>query len=206
MIKNILFDMGGVIFTQNTPRARERFRAAGVNPDIYMGDYGQKDFLFDLEAGKIDENQFIRRMAEVTGRPDLTRAEVQYCWDGFIEGVKPEKCQALEMLRKDYCLGMLSNTNPFVMEYMDNPANMPEGRGLSSYFDYMFLSYRMGLCKPSPEIYRMALKTGGMKADETIFIDDGPGNIEAAEKVGIHGLHIPTNADWLPLLLQMLGR
>ena len=37
MIKNILFDMGGVIFQQDTAEAFRRFRQAGIDPDIYMG-------------------------------------------------------------------------------------------------------------------------------------------------------------------------
>lgn len=44
MIKNILFDMGGVIFRQNSEEAFRRFREAGVNTDEYMGEYGQKAF------------------------------------------------------------------------------------------------------------------------------------------------------------------
>lgn len=44
MIKNILFDMGGVIFRQNSEEAYRRFRSMGVNTDDYMGEYGQKGF------------------------------------------------------------------------------------------------------------------------------------------------------------------
>ena len=48
MIKNILFDMGGVIFRQNSEEAFRRFREAGVNTDEYMGEYGQKGFFLDV--------------------------------------------------------------------------------------------------------------------------------------------------------------
>ena len=64
MIKNILFDMGGVIFRQNSEEAFRRFREAGVNTDEYMGEYGQKGFFLDVETGKIDAGEFCRRMAE----------------------------------------------------------------------------------------------------------------------------------------------
>ena len=47
MIKNLLFDMGGVIFRQNSEEAYRRFRAMGVNTDDYMGEYGQKGFFLD---------------------------------------------------------------------------------------------------------------------------------------------------------------
>ncbi len=51
MIKNLLFDMGGVVFNQNTEEAFRRFRQAGIDTDYYMGKYGQKDFFLDLESG-----------------------------------------------------------------------------------------------------------------------------------------------------------
>ena len=50
MIKNLLFDMGGVIFRQNSEEAYRRFRAMGVNTDDYMGEYGQKGFFLDVET------------------------------------------------------------------------------------------------------------------------------------------------------------
>ena len=53
MIKNILFDMGGVIFRQNSEEAFRRFREAGVNTDEYMGEYGQKGFFLDVETGRL---------------------------------------------------------------------------------------------------------------------------------------------------------
>ena len=67
MIKNLLFDMGGVIFRQNSEEAYRRFRAMGVNTDDYMGEYGQKGFFLDVETGKIDAGEFCRRMAEAAG-------------------------------------------------------------------------------------------------------------------------------------------
>ena len=67
MIKNILFDMGGVIFRQNSEEAFRRFREAGVNTDEYMGEYGQKGFFLDVETGKIDAGEFCRRMVRLPG-------------------------------------------------------------------------------------------------------------------------------------------
>lgn len=72
MIKNILFDMGGVIFRQNSEEAFRRFREAGVNTDEYMGEYGQKGFFLDVETGKIDAGEFCRRMAEAAGRESVS--------------------------------------------------------------------------------------------------------------------------------------
>lgn len=196
MIKNILFDMGGVIFTQDTEQAFERFRNAGIDVDRYMGQYGQQDFFLDLELGKIGKEEFCRRMAEATGRDHISLEEAAYCWEGFFKGTEVEKLHTLTELRKNYHLGLLSNTNPFMMELTDSPRLSAEGRPISEYFDSMFLSYEMGLYKPDREIFLEALRRDNMRPEETLFIDDSLKNIEGAEAVGIHTLHIPTNAKW----------
>ena len=67
MIKNIYFDMGGVIFDQNTEEAFRRFRSLGIDTDYYMGVYGQRDFFLDLETGRIDADTFCQRVGEVVG-------------------------------------------------------------------------------------------------------------------------------------------
>lgn len=51
--------MGGVIFRQDSEEAFHRFRKAGLNPEIYMGAYGQKDFFLDLETGTTDSEAFL---------------------------------------------------------------------------------------------------------------------------------------------------
>ena len=102
MIKNILFDMGGVIFRQNSEEAFRRFREAGVNTDEYMGEYGQKGFFLDVETGKIDAGEFCRRMAEAAGRESVSWDEAQYCWLGFIRDVPLNRLHNLLKLKEEY--------------------------------------------------------------------------------------------------------
>ena len=54
------------------------------------------------------------------------------------------------------------------------------------------------------KIFRLALERDGILADETLFIDDAAKNIEGARRLGIHGLHVATNADWRPALTSLL--
>lgn len=204
MIKNILFDMGGVIFNQDTEQAFRRFSAQGIDTDKYMGKFGQQGFFMDLEEGKIDALQFCQMMSEVTGHP-VSLEDAAYCWQGFFKNTPVERLRYLLDLKENYHLGLLSNTNPFMMQLTDSPRLSDDKRPISDYFHSLFLSYQMKACKPGEKIYIMALERDGMLADETLFIDDSLKNIEGARKLGIHGLHIPSNSDWretLTLLLQ----
>lgn len=197
--------MGGVIFDQNTEEAFRRFKAIGVDTDYYMGAYGQRDFFLDLEAGRIDADEFCRRLHQTTGR-NLSWQEAQHCWLGFFDGVPAERLEALKELRKDFHLCLLSNTNPFVMAFMRSEAFSEAGRPITDYFDSLFLSYEMKVCKPDQEIFLKSLKADGMKAEECLFIDDSRKNTDAAKALGFQVLTVETNADWRPALRRMIGR
>ncbi len=204
MIKNILFDMGGVVFHQNTAEACRRFQAIGLDTDIYMGEYGQKDFFLDLETGKIDTDEFCRKLAEVTERESISYDEAEHCWLGFIKDVPVKGLHQLLELRKTYHIGLLSNTNPFIMGYTRSNRFCAEGNPITHYLDSFFCSYEMQVCKPNAEIYTKTLKMGGFKPEETLFVDDSITNIKAAEVAGIHGLHVNANEDWLAPLIEKL--
>lgn len=204
MIKNILFDMGGVIFRQNSEEAFRRFRAMGVNTDEYMGEYGQRGFFLDVETGKIDANGFCRKMAEAVGREAVSWEEAQYCWLGFIRDVPVDRLHNLLELRKKYHVCLLSNTNPFIMAFTRSSAFSGECRPIDDYFDTLFCSYEMQAYKPNPDIYLKALAADGMKAEETVFVDDSLKNVKAAEALGIHGLHVTPGEDWMEKLTILL--
>ena len=196
--------MGGIIFRQNTDKAIKRFAAMGLDTDEYIGQFGQKGFMLDCELGNISKPEFCREFAQACGKPAISHDETLHCWLGFIDDVPADRLEALERLRKDYTLGLASNTNPFVLEFMDSPAISEYGKPISAYFDHMFCSCYMHLYKPSEEFFRYIIDTGGLKADETLFIDDSKANLEGAAKLGIHTLHIPSNQNWIPILSDWL--
>lgn len=205
MIKNIYFDMGGVIFDQNTEEAFRRFRAIGIDTDYYMGQFGQRDFFLDLESGRIDATEFCQKLREVTGR-DLTEEQIRHCWLGFYDGVPVERLDDLERLRKHYRLGLLSNTNPFMMAFTRSADFSERRKPITDYFDALFLSYEMKVCKPDPDIFRQVLAADGAKAEECLFVDDSRKNTDAARRLGFQVLHVEPNAQWMPQLRAVLER
>ncbi|MDD6517188.1 MAG: HAD family phosphatase [Prevotella sp.] len=204
MIKNILFDMGGVVFVQDTPEAFRRFRAMGIDTDYYMGAYGQKDFFLELEEGKIDADEFCLRMAKATERPSVSWDEAQYCWLGYVKEVPLNRLHALGRLREHYQVCLASNTNPFIMDYMRSPRFSAERKPISDYFDALYCSYEMKHCKPSSDFFEYILKDGHMKADECLFLDDSRKNVEAAEALGLHGFLVGPDEDWTDRLDTLL--
>lgn len=197
--------MGGVIFRQDSEEAFRRFREAGLDPEKYMGAFGQKEFFLDVENGKIDADTFCRKMAEASGREHVSWEEAQHCWLGFLKEMPVERLHYLLELKKHYHVCLLSNTNPFMMSFTRSSKFSSDGKPISFYFDTLFCSYEMKAYKPDSEIFIKALDTDKMIADETLFLDDSMKNIVAAQRLGIQTLYVKTNEDWrdrLTLVLQ----
>ena len=197
--------MGGVIFRQDSEEAFRRFREAGLDPEKYMGAFGQKEFFLDVENGKIDADTFCRKMAEASGREHVSWEEAQHCWLGFLKDVPVERLHYLLELKKHYHVCLFSNTNPFMMSFTRSIKFSSDGKPISFYFDTLFCSYEMKAYKPDCEIFIKALDTDKMIADETLFLDDSMKNIVAAQRLGLQTLYVKTNEDWrdrLTLVLQ----
>ena len=196
MIKNLVFDFGGVLTTIDTLQAIARFRQLGLqDPEQYLNAYKQTGIFFQLENGDIDASAFIGELGRLCGR-SISYDEALHAWMGFIVRVETELMEYLQTLRGDYRLCVLSNTNPFLQGWARSSAFTDCGKSLDDYFDELYLSYLMGCSKPAGTIYRKMLAQGNMKPEETLFVDDGARNIEAAAALGIKTLKAVNGQDW----------
>mgnify|MGYP000438250636 CR=1 FL=1 len=116
MIKNIVFDFGGVIADISREQAVKAFIRLGVkDADRILDKYHQTGIFQELEEGSLTEEAYRNELGKLCGRT-LSWEEVQQAWLGFITGVDIRKLEYLEMLRSEgYKLYVLSNTNPYVM-------------------------------------------------------------------------------------------
>ena len=205
MIKNIIFDFGGVLTLIDTKQAMERFREIGIeHPEEYINAYLQSGPFFHLENGDITADEFCEELSKIAGR-EVTYKDAEYAWMGFIVKVQTEFLNFLQLLRPRYRLGVLSNTNPFIQGWARSSAFTPDGKSLDDYFDSLFLSYKMNCSKPSEEIYKKMLLQGNMNPQEVLFIDDSEKNIAAARKAGINVLKVANGEDWREILEKTLA-
>ena len=137
--------------------------------------------------------------------PCFSYEQCVWAWCGYIDYVPLERLQNLLKLKEKYNVLLLSNTNGFLMSWANSTDFSGDGYPLSYYFHQVYLSYLLKDYKPSLTIYQKVLEQAGIKAEESVFLDDGPKNIEAAEQVGIHGLLVPKNEDWMPNLMALLN-
>lgn len=204
MIKDIVFDFGGVLIEIDTANALKKFNRLGLeNPEKYLNSYKQEGAFYALENGDIDADEFVRELSQLCNR-ELTYNDAFGGWMGFVVKVQNEYLDWLQTLRPNYRLSVLSNTNPFLQGWARSRSFTPDGKSLDDLFDKLFLSYLMRCSKPSDEIYLKMLRDGNMRPEETLFIDDGTKNIEAARNLGIHVLQVKNGEDWRPALTRYL--
>lgn len=204
MIRNIVFDLGGVLIHLNREESIRRFKAIGVADIEEMLDpYLQKGLFLDLESGRKSEEEFRTELSRHIGN-ELTYQQVYDALLGFLEEISAEKFDYIDSLRPDYRLFLLSNTNPYVLDLAMSPRFLPSGRTLDSFFDKVYASCQMGKYKPNEDIFLEMIADSGMKPEETLFIDDGPANVATAERLGFH-TYCPDNGEnWIPAITRLL--
>ena len=203
---NIAFDLGGVVIALSYENAIRRFEEIGLtDARQHLDAFHQHGIFGDLERGRISAEVFREELSKIIGR-QLTMDECFYAWHGYVESVPQRNLDMLLRLRQQgYKVCLLSNTNPFMMQWACSPAFDGGHHPIDYYFDRLYLSYECKVMKPSPEIFRMMLEGQQATADETLFIDDSPNNCAAAEALGIHTLCPHNNEDWIPALKAYLN-
>ena len=205
MIKTIIFDLGGVIITLDQSQAVRRFEEIGVD-DVgeRLNAYAQSGIFGDLEAGRITAEDFRHELSLLVGH-EVTHEQCAYAWQGYAKEVPPRNLEALKRLRREgYRVLLLSNTNPYMMEWVESERFDGCGHPISAYFDALYLSYQLKMMKPSEAIFREVLRQEKTFASEVLFVDDGPQNVAIASQLGMRTLRPENGEDWREMLFDIL--
>lgn len=184
MVKNLLFDLGGVIMDIKKERCVAAFERLGL-PDApaFFGEYSQKGPFLQVEKGTLSVDGFHRMLHEAIPHP-VTDAEIDAAFCQFLIGIPTHRLASLRELRRNYKVYLLSNTNPIMWNSKIRDEFTREGLTREDYFDGMVTSFESLALKPSHEIFRLAAEKFGIEPAETIFIDDSQTNLDAAAALG----------------------
>ncbi len=188
MIKNIIFDVGGVIYLQKKffgdQLVREIFHVSKLKAkesyDIYK---------HDLIVGKISSRDFLKNL-KTHFRSKAEADNLLEKWkklfkDNFL-GINQELIGLIDRLSKSYITVIFTNTidchDEYVMEL-----------GVYNHFSTIFRSYIEGVLKPETDAYRYILMKLNAHPEECVFIDDLEENVKGASLVGIKGILYKNN-------------
>ena len=99
MIKNIAFDLGGVVLALSYEQAVKRFEEIGLKDARQRLDaFEQKGIFGELESGQITSEDFCRELSVLVGRT-LTMDECYWAWHGYVDHVPKRNLEAILSLR-----------------------------------------------------------------------------------------------------------
>ena len=196
-IKNIIFDLGGVLVGLDSARCISAFRQIGCDGiAVYVEQHRTEDLFLDIELGRATTQDFCREVRSIS-HCDAADTQIIWAWNRLLTAVADEKKARLMQLRRRYRLFLLSNTNEMHWQKCRDEL-LPCGEcGGADYFERVFLSYEMREKKPDADIFCQTLHDAGINAAETLFIDDSADNCRTAASLGLATLHETTGHDWL---------
>ena len=189
-IKNIIFDLGGVILNIDLRKTQDAFTSLGVKNIQEVFRMGHIDSFFkSYEVGAISDTQFIdsiQKMAGIQVAPEI----VVDAWNALLLDFPPERINFLKGLKNKYRLFLLSNTSALHHVRFHEMFNQEFGGSLDDLFDKAYYSHIIRIHKPETAAYKLIVDENALIADETLFIDDSAANVEGAERAGLKGLHL----------------
>lgn len=185
-IRHIIFDLGGVLLNLDYSATEKAFRELGI-PDFnaHFSQLQQNSFFDDWETGRIGRDAFLQQMLALIGN-GVSEQQVLDAWNAMLLDFPSRRLQLLQQLRLHYDLFLLSNTNEVHEEAFNRTLMQAYGLpGLATLFDKVYFSHRIGLRKPTQEIFLHVLHDNGLLPEHTLFIDDSPQHIDTAKALGI---------------------
>ncbi len=200
-IKAVIFDLGGVL-------VRTEDRAPRTSLGLRFGKtYSEMDqIVFGTPSskkagrGEVTAREHMQNVMRSLDLPETDEAIADFHAKFFGgDEVDYAMIEEIDALRPQYRTAILSNA------WDDLRGLLFERWKIAYAFDEIFISAEMGVSKPDPKIYKMVLEALDLPAEETIFIDDFLHNIEAARKLGMHGIHFQDAGEAMKELRTLLG-
>jgi epoxide hydrolase-like predicted phosphatase len=196
-LRGLLIDWGGVLTTNLFASFHAHCVRAGIDPRKLVGrfktDPEARELLIALETGKLPEDEFERRFAEL----------LEVAPDGLIDGLFKD-VHADEMMvgavRRAHEGGVrtaLVSNSWGVHRY---PREM-----FAELFDGIVISGEEGIRKPSRRMYELGAERAGVPAGECVFVDDLPFNLTPARELGMATIHHTDSASTVSELERLLG-
>ena len=203
-IKNIIFDLGGVIINLDIPKTISEFNKLSNQPFESIYNQLQQTPVFDLfDKGQITEKDFFVELKKAL-QNDVTDEELLFAWNAMLLDFPKHRLELLSKLKPNYRLFLLSNTNEsHVLEFEKTLVASHGHQNLEPFFEKVYYSCRMNQRKPNADIFESVLNENNLIAEETLFIDDSPQHVEGALTLGIKAMLLEKNNEVEDLLKEL---
>lgn len=190
-VKNIIFDLGGVLLNVDYNKTADAFKALGAHRFDEFYSQATANHLFEsLETGDISEAAFYEAIYQYCN-PATNTEQIKNAWNAILLDFRKESLDTLDRLKDKYNLYLLSNTNSIHHTKFNEILKAETGhQSLDDFFVKSYYSHLIHKRKPYVATYEWVLQDDNMLAAETLFIDDSINNIKGAIEAGINTHHL----------------
>lgn len=190
-VKNIIFDLGGVIMDIDVQETLHAFSELGLkNIHEYFGHGFAASFFSDHEAGRISDEDFVGEIKKLLTEKTSNEAVIE-AWNALLLRFPPDRIDLLRSLKEKYRLFLYSNTNAIhYRKFTEIYQQSFDGR-LEDLFEKAYYSHVLRHRKPDTTGFEHIIKENGLDQKQTLFVDDALMNVEGAIKAGLKALYLP---------------
>jgi putative hydrolase of the HAD superfamily len=192
-IKNLIFDLGGVIIDLDFQAAYQHFAdLSGLTVNEVVARTEGLMLFLEYEKGLVTSEEF-RKQMRILLEISASDHSIDRAWCAMLGGIPQNRLKLLKSLKPNYRTFALSNTNDIHVRKFNSIVEKSLGNDslLSDHFEKIYFSHQMKMRKPDVEIYQTVLSEQQLLPEETLFIDDNHENIVGAASLGIKTFHLP---------------
>ena len=198
-IKAIIWDIGGVLERTEDfgPRSKLAAQLGWNVDDLSSLVFGHEDD-HRIQLGQISLEEHYRNIADALG---IDEGEIPGVIDTFFggDGLDREIVDHIREWKRTYTTAVISNYMPTLRSKINDHWQIGDA------FDHLVISAEVGIMKPDPEIFHLALKKCGCRAGEAVFIDDFIDNVNSAQQIGMHAIHFTNPQQAVDALNRLLS-
>lgn len=185
-IKNIIFDLGGVILDIDETLIFNELKKLDLDGSQLLHNKAFQSLDERFERGIISAATFRKQAKKLLNRPNMSDSTFDDIWNSLLLDIPRERIHALEEIKKHYNIFLMSNTNEIHYDLYVRDLQLRFGyKQFDDLFNKSYFSFDVHLLKPDPLFFEYILDHQELKPNETLFIDDTKANIEVAQKLGL---------------------
>jgi len=198
-IRNVVFDLGGVLLEWNPAKIVARaFDNPAEGQAVMREIFLHPDWL-KFDSGQLTELQAIRLFARKTNRNEDQIRDLMAIYRDSLAPIPESVDFFYELKNSGLRLFCASNIHQSVFR------DLAKRHTFLNDFDGVVTSGRIGILKPSPEFYEHLLAAHALNPAETAFVDDRADNVDGALRAGLHGIIFVNVTDCRHKLAVLIG-
>jgi epoxide hydrolase-like predicted phosphatase len=195
--RGLLVDWGGVLTTNLFDSFRAFCEAQGLEPEAlrqaFRHDASARGLLIELEEGRIEESAFEPELAKLLGCSEVGLIDGLFAGSGLDQPM-------VEAVRRAHGAGIATGLVSNSWGTRRYPREL-----LGELFDAIVISGEVGMRKPAPRMYELGAERLGLPAEECVFVDDLPFNLDPARELGMATVHHVDAVTTVAELERLLG-